>query len=113
VTNDPQSTGLVVAWLYRARPERREDFERVYGPEGVWARLFARSDGFLGTELRRDGDRYLVLDQWRSAEAYERFGRVFESEYAALSAETRPLYLEETRLGAFGRLSVPGTVTTA
>ena len=113
MTNDPQAAGLVVAWLYRARPERREDFEHAYGPDGVWARLFAGSDGFLGTELRRDRDRYLVLDRWRSAEAYERFGRVFESEYAALSAETRQLYLEETRLGAFGHLAVPGTVTNA
>jgi heme-degrading monooxygenase HmoA len=83
------------------RPDRRADFELVYGPDGTWAQLFARDRDFLGTELLREADRYLVLDRWRSADAYARFGQAFASEYEALSAETEALYLEETRLGAF------------
>ena len=48
-------------------------FERVYGPDGDWARFFAGRVGYIGTELparRRDAGRYLVIDRWESADAY-------------------------------------------
>jgi heme-degrading monooxygenase HmoA len=112
VTNDPQAAGFVVAWLYRPRPERRAEFERVYGPDGAWAALFRRGEGYLGTELFGDGESYLVLDRWGSRDAHDRFGRAFEAEYAALSAESERLYIEETRLGAFGLVSVSGGETS-
>jgi hypothetical protein len=32
------------------------EFEKAYGPDGDWARLFRRGDGYLGTELLRDRD---------------------------------------------------------
>jgi Antibiotic biosynthesis monooxygenase len=107
VTDDPQAAGFVVAWLYRTRPGQRAEFERAYGPDGVWAVLFRRGEGHLGTELFRDDETYLVLDRWASRDEHERFGLVFGGEYEALSAESEGLYHEETRLGAFAR--VPGT----
>jgi heme-degrading monooxygenase HmoA len=109
VTNDRQAAGFVVAWLYRAWPDRRAEFERVYGPDGTWAGLFRRGKGYLGTELYRGGDAYLVLDRWRSEGEHARFEQAFADEYALLSTESEGLYREETRLGAFGRVPVPGT----
>jgi heme-degrading monooxygenase HmoA len=104
VTNDPPAPGFVVAWLYRPRPHAVDEFERAYGSEGPWAELFRRNTEYLGTELYRDGDTYLVLDRWRSQDGLDRFQQAFGGEYAALSADTEGLYREETKLGAFVRV---------
>jgi len=93
-----------VAWLYRPRPAELDEFERVYGSDGPWAELFGRSGGYLGTELYRDGDAYLVLDRWDSQGAHERFQRTFGAEYGDLSARSERLHRAETKLGAFVRV---------
>jgi heme-degrading monooxygenase HmoA len=108
VTEDPHTPGFVVAWLYRPRPERRADFERVYGPHGAWAARFRLGEGFLGTALYGDGRTYLVLDSWRSRDAHDSFRQAFAGEYDALSTTAAGLYVEETRLGGFGPVSTAG-----
>ena len=98
---------LRLVWRYRLGPDQLAEFERMYGAEGGWATLFRRSGDFIGTELHRDvedGTRYLVVDRWRSAGAHERFMESFGAEYAALSAETARLYVDEERIGSFERL---------
>ncbi len=104
MTNDPQAPGFVVTWLYRPRPGEVDEFERVYGSDGPWAELFGRSPGYLGTELYRDGDAYLVLDCWDSRDAHDRFQRTFDAEYGVLSTRSERLHEEETKLGAFVRV---------
>jgi hypothetical protein len=45
------------------------EFERMYGPDGAWARLFEAADGFLETELcGRVGqpDCYMTVDRFVS-----------------------------------------------
>src|SRR3954447_25832150 len=44
---------FVRVWEYDVLPERAEEFERVSRGDGPWAALFARADGFAGTELFR------------------------------------------------------------
>jgi heme-degrading monooxygenase HmoA len=93
----------VTVWEYRLVTDV-ETFERVYGPDGDWARLFARGDGFLGTSLHRsvEGERrYLVLDRWESQAAAERFAERHAAEYDRLSRSCEPLWGEELRMGAF------------
>jgi hypothetical protein len=101
VTNDPQAPGFVVAWLYRPRPDVVAEFERAYGSDGPWAELFGHSSEYLGTDLYRDGDAYLVLDRWRSEDGHASFQQAFRDAYGALSARTEVLHREETKLGAF------------
>lgn len=75
-------------WRFRAAPGREADFEKAYGPDGDWAKLFWHGAGFLGTQLRRtknEGE-YLTIDLWESAEAWETFRRDFSDEYQALDA---------------------------
>ena len=43
-----------IVWEYEVRPEKVEAFEALYGPEGDWARLFRRADGYVETRLFRD-----------------------------------------------------------
>jgi heme-degrading monooxygenase HmoA len=99
----------VILWRFRPAVGREGEFERAYGPSGQWARLFAREDGYLGTELllRRseDGSReYLTLDRWVSRGAYETFRSRWGEEYRRLDRRLEELSEEETLLGAFEAL---------
>lgn len=93
----------VIVWEFRVRPGQERAFERAYGAEGEWARLFRQGEGYLHTELIRDAHderRYLTLDRWRSAEAYERFRAHQREAYAALDQRCESLTEHETLLGA-------------
>jgi hypothetical protein len=97
----------VVVWEYR-RVTDAEAFERAYGPDGTWARLFALGHGFLGTSLHRDVEverRYLVIDRWEAAAAADRFAERHGAEYDRLSRACQPLWGEELRLGAFASIT--------
>lgn len=91
-------------WSFEVAPGRERDFERIYGPDGDWARLFARAPGYLGTELLQDAlraGRYLTIDRWASGSAFESFKQEWKAEYAALDRACEALTLSETPLGAF------------
>src|SRR6185436_127927 len=63
---------IVSVFAYTVDPAGREAFERVYGPDGEWARFFVGAEGYLGTELLL-GDEYLVIDRWSSEATYDAF----------------------------------------
>ena len=92
-----------ILWEFRVRNEKREEFERHYGPQGSWAKLFAQAKGYRGTKLLRDrvSGRYLTIDEWESAESFESFKEVFEKEYAELDGLCEKLTEEEKRVGLF------------
>jgi heme-degrading monooxygenase HmoA len=79
-------------------------FERAYGPDGDWAQLFAGASGYIGTELLRDVEtpgRYLVIDRWDSADAYNSFASAHREEYLGRVDDTRFYYDQELRFGTF------------
>ena len=91
---------LVFSYEVRDAPE----FERIYGPDGEWAAFFRQGRGFVGTELLRDveaADRYLVIDRWESADAYNAFVAEHREEYMRRVDETRFHYDSELRFGTF------------
>jgi len=91
-------------WQFRVAPERRAEFERRYGAGGDWAALFARADGWLGTELLADAaepGRYMTFDRWESAAAWEAFRARFSEEYEALDRACEGLAEAEEMIGAF------------
>jgi len=94
---------LVFSYEVRDAPE----FERVYGSDGDWAEFFRLGDGYVGTELLRDLEspgRYLVVDRWESAEAYNEFVSANRDEYMRRVDETRYRYEHELRFGTFQRI---------
>jgi len=100
--------GYLVVWQFRPRPGTERHFEKTYGPDGSWARLFAKGEGFVRTELNRDlkdPQRYLTLDYWTTKEAYKAFRAKHAAEYAAIDSECEALTLEETSLGEFSRVT--------
>ena len=100
--------GYLIAWEFRPRPGSEKEFEKAYGPNGLWAQLFARNQGFIATELNRDlkdPHRYLTLDLWASRDAFERFKAEHQSEYQVLDQQCEALTDQETELGRFERLT--------
>lgn len=100
----PFASVIVIVWEFRVHPGQAAEFERVYGPEGDWARLFRRSPGYRGTELLRDPqdpERYLTLDRWDDASDFEAFKSEHGEEYRAFDRVCEPFCAEERLLGSF------------
>jgi heme-degrading monooxygenase HmoA len=96
--------GYAIIWEFLVPAERAAAFELAYGPDGPWAKLFARGKGF--TELillkcERGCDRYMTIDRWDSAASFDDFKQEYASEYRALDIELEGLAHTETRLGGF------------
>ena len=94
----------MISLVFSYEVRDRTQFEAVYGPEGEWAQFFAGARGYIGTELLRDVEspgRYLVIDRWESADAYNAFVADRRDEYMRRVDETRFLYDQELRFGTF------------
>ena len=91
-------------WRFEAAAGRAADFERAYGPDGDWVRLFSRSSDYRGTELLSDArhpGQYVTIDRWTSAAAFEAFKSQWKAEYQALDRRCESLTASETPLGTF------------
>ncbi|MGH9523002.1 MAG: antibiotic biosynthesis monooxygenase family protein [Terriglobales bacterium] len=93
-----------VIWTYRVKPERMSEFEKHYAPNGSWARLFRRAQGFGGTTLLHDvnsPDLYATIDRWDSLPSFDAFKKEFPVEYAKLDQECSAFATEEQQVGTF------------
>ena len=102
----------MIALVFSYDVREPTEFERVYGPTGDWAEFFLGGRGFVGTELLRDVEapgRYLVIDRWESAEAYNTFATEHREDYMRRVDDTRLYYEQELRFGTFENVWVkPG-----
>lgn len=98
-----------VIWEFAVEEARQAAFERAYAPGGAWARLFAESEGFLGTRLLKAKESpgvYQTIDRWASRDAYAAFKRDFAQAYEALDEEVGDLSRRETYIGLFDEIEV-------
>lgn len=96
--------GYVYLWEYTVEPRFVAEFERAYGPDGAWVALFERAKGYLRTELHRDRrneHRYLTIDYWESAEAWEAFRKSMSSEFEAIDSACEKFTVREQEIGRF------------
>ena len=94
----------VYIWAFEVRPDRIAEFERAYGAGGSWAELFRGAPGYRSTELLRDRDRsqrYLTVDTWESAAAFESFRAANAVDFDALDRACEPLCTSESLVGRF------------
>jgi heme-degrading monooxygenase HmoA len=94
----------VIALVFSYEARDPQEFEGVYGPDGEWAQFFGSGRGYVGTELLRDVEapgRYLVIDRWEAADAYNAFIAEHREEYMRRVDETAFHYAQELRLGTF------------
>ena len=91
-------------WQFRPPADQEEAFAKAYAGVGAWAALFARDEGYRGTELMRPKDRggwWLTVDRWENEAAFDRFHAQHGEDYRALDQELRTLAGEEKFVGAF------------
>jgi heme-degrading monooxygenase HmoA len=94
---------FVTLWEFEVKPGCEELFERTYGPEGEWVRLFRQDERYRGTRLLRDVAQervYLTIDEWESREAYEDARERSRTEYAEIDRKCEGLTLRERHLTA-------------
>ena len=91
-------------WLFRPPSGREDEFERAYAPDGAWADVFRRAEGYVGTRLLRpaapDGW-WMTIDSWTDASAFESFQAGQGALYEALDRKLEPIAGEERFVDAF------------
>jgi heme-degrading monooxygenase HmoA len=94
----------LIVWEFRVRPGSEDSFEAMYGAGGPWVSLFSRDPGWAATELLRDAEnpeRYLTIDRWRSAQAYDRFLAATGEQYRRIDQAGEGMTLAERPVGRF------------
>jgi heme-degrading monooxygenase HmoA len=95
---------LTIIWSFEVNAARAAEFERIYGSDGDWAKLFSRAEGYLGTGLFRDlsdARRYVTIDSWQSEAHFQRFKERFAAEYQELDKHCESLTVAEELAGSF------------
>jgi heme-degrading monooxygenase HmoA len=98
---------FLILWEYDVKQGCEEQFEKVYGPDGNWARLFRHHPAYQRTLLLRDpfrGLTYLTCDFWETREAYKTFISRNCDAYQALDGRCAELTLAERKIGTFHKL---------
>jgi heme-degrading monooxygenase HmoA len=91
-----------IVWRFTVQPGQVSAFEHHYGPDGAWAELFRKGEGYHGTRLYRDVKTpgiYVTVDQWQSETAFTAFMTAHQAEYKALDARFAALTVAEEKLG--------------
>ena len=93
----------VIVWEFEARAGKEKEFEQAYGSNGDWARLFAESPDYRGTDLLKSITErtYLAIDRWSSADAFADFMRQWQAEYQALDEKMESLTQSERSIGRY------------
>jgi quinol monooxygenase YgiN len=93
-----------IVWRFRVKPEKAEEFQRVYSWKGKWAKLFGRSAEYQGTLLlqdRADPLVFVVIDRWAKMDSFVRFRQQFGPDYDDLDQQCTDLTVEEALIGEF------------
>ncbi|MZQ99700.1 MAG: hypothetical protein GT601_18700 [Acidaminobacter sp.] len=91
-------------WRFKVVLDKETEFQRIYGPEGEWVRLFKQGEGYRQTLLLKDLDApgaYTTVDVWESEAAYNTFKKKFAAEFEALDKYCENLTECEVLVGRF------------
>lgn len=92
---------FVRVWEYEVDPSMVDAFLTAYGADGSWVRLFAKGEGFVGTELFRSiahPGRFVTVDRWSEERQWHAFLALWGDEYAALDTQFEGLAATEMPL---------------
>lgn len=97
-----REAGYAYIWRYQVSPEKAAQFEELYGPRGGWAKLFAKSVHYCGTELLSSGQGwYWTVDRWTTRQAHKSFVRSNQTEFEELDKRGESLTVCEELMGEF------------
>jgi heme-degrading monooxygenase HmoA len=95
---------FVILWEFEVKLGSEERFQKAYGPNGAWVRLFQRDPHFRGTQLQRDPARprcYFTIDIWDSETAYRQFFDANQAVYRELDRSYEGLTNSERHVLSF------------
>ena len=95
---------FITIWQYKVKPEKKTEFEKLYGRDGDWVKLFKKNPDYIKTELINDinnNDLYLTLDYWKSKKAYFNFKEKSKNEFSEIDKKGEKLTLNEKHIGEF------------
>ena len=95
---------FVALWEFEVKPGSEEKFEKVYGADGAWAKLFSTDAQYRRTRLVKDVERegvYLTLDFWETREAFEKFKKDNAEEYERIDKECEGMTTREQKIGEY------------
>lgn len=94
---------FAVIWEYTVLAGQERAFEALYGTDGAWVELFRGQPGFRATELLHEegSSRYLTIDRWDDAAAYDAFLESEQAGYAEIDAVGDRLTEGERLIGRF------------
>ena len=95
---------FVILWHFEVKPGNRVRFEKVYGTQGSWVRLFRSDPHFRGTQLLHDPSSdscYFTVDFWDSDSAYQHFLDFNRQAYDELDSSLSDLTFNERHIVSF------------
>jgi quinol monooxygenase YgiN len=104
---------VAVVWQFDIRPEASDDFERLYGADGIWTKLSRRSRSFLGSSFLRgigSENRYLLVEYWGEMMVYEKHLADLSEQVKAIEEQRARLVERMETVGVFTALDVPDRV---
>jgi quinol monooxygenase YgiN len=97
----------IIIWEFTVREEHIKEFISACGPNGDWATLFRRAEGYLGTQLLRSSHEpniFVTVDRWENAASFEIFQERVGAEYKRLDARFEAYTSSEKKLGVFSEV---------
>lgn len=94
----------VSMWEFQVKKGSEAEFERLYGSDGPWVKLFQNDEGYIKTELLQNmyqPTRYVIVEYWSSKEACVTFRNAYSTEFASLDKRGELLTEKKTLLGEF------------
>src|SRR6185436_10247746 len=91
----------VITWRFQVKPQHLAEFKKEYGPDGSWATLFRRGNGYVKTDLipsQASPTEFTTVDYWKSKEDFDRFKSLNEEEYERLDRQFAGLTTREERI---------------
>jgi quinol monooxygenase YgiN len=98
------SPAIKVLWEYFVKDGCLDQFIQAYAPDGGWADLFRKHQGYLKTELIQDSSnpgRFITIDHWVSLSAYSAMKHLSRNEYKSMDEHCENLTIDENYIGVF------------
>lgn len=95
---------FVVIWEFVPRQGSEKEFEKIYSSSGLWTELFKQASDYLETILLKKIDSeniYLVVNKWKSKEAYDSFKIKYFEEYHSIDLRCKQFTAAEVLIGKF------------
>jgi hypothetical protein len=89
---------------YGVKEDNQGRFELIFGPGGVWSKLFAKDPRFRGMTVLRDansGGRYLTIEVWDDCDRKQQILTENEQERLALDKLFEELGVVKKDMGIF------------